>query len=145
MTAGHGRMLSGRCCVKNGVGALVMAAISLGVAPAAAAYPSDADSHGFVGYPGGRCAAADNALAIGRTAQSLAVICQASSGTMYYMGYGLENGLPVRVDKVLRYYSAGYTVNNIDAQYTVTPEMFEVDGAHSVLSREQWIEYWPSY
>ena len=123
----------------------MVAAISLGVAPAAAAYPPDADSHGFIGYPGGRCAGADNALAIGRTEQSLAVICQDSSGAMYYMGYGLKNGLPVRVNKVLRYLSAGYTVNNVDAQYTVTPQMFEVDGAHSVLSREQWIEYWPSY
>jgi hypothetical protein len=138
-------VFSGRGFVKTGAGALVVVALSLGLAPAAAAFPSDADSHGFVGYPGGRCAGADNALAIGRTAQSLAVICQGSSGAMYYMGYGLENGLPVRVDKVLRYFSAGYTVNNIDAQYTVTPERFEVDGAHSVLSREQWIEYWPSY
>jgi serine/threonine protein kinase, bacterial len=131
--------------VTGSTGALLAAALSLGLAPTAAAYPPDADSHGFVGYPGGRCAGADNALAIGRTAQSLAVICQDSSGAMYYMGYGLENGLPVRVDRVLRYFSAGYTVNNVDAQYTVTPQMFEVDGAHSVLSREQWIEYWPSY
>jgi len=131
--------------VTGSTGALLAAALSLGLAPAAAAYPPDADGHGFVGYPGGRCAGADNALAIGRTAQSLAVICQDSSGATYYMGYGLENGLPIRVDKVLRYLSDGYSVNNIDAQYTVTPQMFEVDGAHSVLSREQWIEYWPPY
>ena len=56
-----------------------------------------------------------------------------------------ENGLSVRVDKVLRYFAAGYSVNNVDAQYTVTPQMLEIDGAHSVLSREPWIEYWPSY
>ena len=55
------------------------------------------------------------------------------------------NGLSVRVDKVLRYFAAGYSVNNVGAQYTVTPQMLEIDGAHSVLSREPWIEYWPSY
>jgi hypothetical protein len=120
-------------------------ALAVSLAPVAAAYPPDADSHGFVGYSGGRCAGMDNALAIGRTAQSLAVICQNSSGEMYYVGYGLENGLSVRVDKVLRYFAAGYSVNNVDAQYTVTPQMLEIDGAHSVLSREPWIEYWPSY
>jgi hypothetical protein len=131
--------------VTASTGALLLAAVSLGLAPSAAAYPPDADSHGFVGYPGGRCTGPDNALAIGRTAQSLAVICQDSTGAMYYVGYGLGNGLPIRVDRVLRYFSAGYTVNNIDAQYTVTPETFEVDGAHALLSREPWLEYWPAY
>lgn len=104
---------------------------------------SDADAHGFVGYQGGRCRDADVAVAMGRTADSLAVICQNSDGKLYYVGFGLHNGLPVVLERVLRYWDDGYTVNNLDYQYTVTPEMLEIDQGQGVLSREQWIEYWP--
>ena len=103
----------------------------------------DADSHGFIGYQGGRCRDADVAVAMGRTADSLAVICQNSDGKLYYVGFGLHNGLPVLLERVLRYWEDGYTVNNLEYQYTVTPEMFEIDQGQGVLSREQWIEYWP--
>ena len=103
----------------------------------------DADAHGFVGYQGGRCRDADVAVAMGRTADSLAVICQNSDGKLYYVGFGLHNGLPVVLERVLRYWDDGYTVNNLDYQYTVTPEMLEIDQGQGVLSREQWIEYWP--
>jgi len=51
------------------------------------------------------------------------------------VGFGLRNGLPVVVNKVLRY-NAGYTVSNIDTQYTVTPEALEINQGSSVLTRE---------
>jgi serine/threonine-protein kinase len=80
----------------------------------------DADAQGFVGHAGGRCRDPDLAVAMGRTDNSLAVICQSGGGSLFYEGFGLQNGLPVAVDKVLRF-NDGYTVNNIDTQYTITP------------------------
>ncbi len=101
----------------------------------------DADGHGFVGYGGGRCADQDFAVALGRTEQSLVAICQTSSGETYYEGFGFRNGLAIHLDKAL-HYNAGYTINNADVQYTVTPNALEVDQNTTVLSREPMLEYW---
>ena len=69
------------------------------------------------------------------------MICARSDGSLYYVGFGLGNGPSIHVDKPLRY-NDGYTVNNIDTQYTVTPGMLEIDQGSSVLTREPMIEYW---
>ena len=81
-----------------------------------------------MGYQGDGARDADVAVAMGRTADSLAVICQNSDGKLYYVGFGLHNGLARRVGKeCCSYWDDGYTVNNLDYQYTVTPEMLEID------------------
>ena len=64
---------------------------------------------------------------MGRTADSLAVICQNSDGKLYYVGFGLQRVCPSCWKRVLRYWDDGFTVNNLDYQYTVTPEMLEID------------------
>ena len=63
---------------------------------------------------------------MGRTADSLAVICQNSDGKLYYRGFRPAQRVARRVGKVLHYWDDGYTVNNLD-WYTVTPEMLEID------------------
>jgi hypothetical protein len=57
--------------------------------------PPDAHPQGFVGYPGAQCNYSNPAVAIGRTSQSLVVICETGVGRFYYKGVGLENGLSV--------------------------------------------------
>ena len=58
----------------------------------------DADSQGFVGYPVARCNDTNPAVAMGRTSESLVVICQTGVGRFYYKGVGLQNGLSVEID-----------------------------------------------
>jgi len=45
--------------------------------------PRDADSQGFVGYPGARCKYTNPAVVMGRTADSVVVICQTGVGRFY--------------------------------------------------------------
>jgi hypothetical protein len=47
--------------------------------------PPDADSQGFVGYPGARCNYTNPAVVMGRTADSVVVICQTGVGRFYYL------------------------------------------------------------
>jgi hypothetical protein len=60
--------------------------------------PPDADPQGFVGYPGARCNYTNPAVAIGRTSESLVVICQTGVGRFYYKGFGRQNGSSVEID-----------------------------------------------
>jgi len=47
--------------------------------------PPDADSQGFVGYPGVRRYYTNPAVVMGRTADSFVVICQTGVGRFYYL------------------------------------------------------------
>jgi hypothetical protein len=53
--------------------------------------PPDADTQGFVGYPGAQCNHTNPAVTIGRTADSAVVICKTGVGRFYYKGFGLQN------------------------------------------------------
>jgi hypothetical protein len=101
----------------------------------------DANAGGFVGYSGGRCVDVDTAVAMGRTADSLVVICQNRDGHLYYVGFGLRNRLSIVVPGALPYYS-GYVANNIDTQYTVTSDALTIYQTASGNDVEPMIEYW---
>ena len=45
-----------------------------------------------------RCNYTNSAVAIGRTSDSLVVICETGVGWFYYKGFGLQNGLSVDID-----------------------------------------------
>lgn len=104
----------------------------------------DADAQGFVGYAGGRCRDADPAIAMGRTTDSLVVICQHAEEAPYYVGFGLGNGLPIVIPKALRYNDTGFVVTNLDTQYTITPQSLTIYQAATGNAVEPMIEYWPS-
>ena len=114
-------------------------------APVSARPPlPDADAHGFVGYGGGRCLDTDLALAMGRTEDSLVVICQHDDEPPYYVGFGLGNRLAIVIPKASRYYDTGFSVNNLDTQYTITPESLTIYQPATGNTIEPMIEYWPS-
>ena len=81
--------------------------------------PPDADTQGFVGYPGARCNYANPAVT-GRTSESLAVICQTGVGRLCYKGVGLKNGLSVEIDDPVQTGVAFVATNN-GVQYSVSP------------------------
>ena len=66
-------------------------------APSPTVVPPSArpDSQGFVGYPGARSNYTNPAVPIGRTADSVVVICQTGVGRFCYKGVGLKKGQSV--------------------------------------------------
>ena len=101
----------------------------------------DADAQGFRSYPGARCNYTNPAVVIGRTPQSLVVICQTGVGRFYYKGYGLQNGLSVEIDDPVRNGVAFVAVNN-GVQYSVSPDRLVITQGSAVLSNEPMLEYW---
>jgi Hsp70 protein len=111
-------------------------------APAVAAPTlSDADSYGFINYPGARCIDNDQAIVLGRTAQSAIAICQSSNGHAYYRGYGLNNQLSVHIDDVTRS-ASGWTATNNGYLYSITTSGLAITAAGTTIQDEQWTEYW---
>lgn len=109
--------------------------------PTAPTTVSDADSHGFIGNYLARCLDVDPAVAIGRTNNSLLVICQSQGGTLYYKGMGLQNQQGVYIDGVART-SSGFTVTNNGVQYTITRNELQINQGGSTLADEPMTAYW---
>ena len=103
--------------------------------------PPDADSQGFVGYPGARCNYTNPAVAIGRTSESLAVICQTGLGRLYYKGVGLKNGLSVEIDDPVHTGAAFVAANN-GVQYSLSRTALIITQGSTMLSNEPMLEYW---
>ncbi len=101
----------------------------------------DADGQGFLNYPGARCNYTNPAVAIGRTSQSLVVICQTGVGRLYYKGFGLQNGLSVEIDDPVRN-GANFIAANNGVQYSVSPNALIITRGSTVLSTEPMVEYW---
>jgi hypothetical protein len=103
--------------------------------------PPDADSQGFLGYPGARCNSTNPAVVIARTAASALVICETGVGRFYYRGVGLQNGLSVEIEDP-RAMGSGFIATNNGAQYLVSPGALVITQGSSVLSNEPMVEYW---
>jgi hypothetical protein len=103
--------------------------------------PPDADSQGFVGYPGARCNYTNPAVAIGRTPDSVVVICLTGAGRFYYKGVGLQNGLPVEIDDPVKT-GAAFVATNNGVQYSVSPTALTITQGSTVMSNEPMLEYW---
>lgn len=103
--------------------------------------PPDADPQGFVGYPDARCNDTNPAVAIGRTADSVVVICQTGIGRLYYKGVGLQNGLSVEVDDPVPT-GATFVATNNGVQYSLSPTALIITQGSTVLSNEPMLEYW---
>ena len=101
----------------------------------------DADTQGFVGYPGARCNHTNPAVAIGRTSDSVVVICQTGVGRLYYKGVGLQNGQSVEIDDPVQT-GAAFVATNNGVQYSVSPAALIITQSLTVMSNEPMSEYW---
>ncbi len=104
---------------------------------------SGADEQGFLAPSAARCDHTNPAVAIGRTAKSLVVVCQTGVGRYYYKGVRVSDGSGITLDDPVRT-SAGFTATNgADAtQYTVSASSLTiVDARGQILASEPMIEY----
>lgn len=108
---------------------------------AALAGVSGADAQGFVGHAA-RCEAGDTLVAAIRTASSLAVICDGSSGGYYYHGERLRDGANVRLANAVPADGGFDAVNPADgARYEVRPDTLTILSNGRVDSAERALEY----
>jgi serine/threonine-protein kinase len=102
---------------------------------------SGADAQGFVGEAA-RCEAGDSLAAAIRTASSLAVICEESSGDYYYHGQRLRDGANVRLANAVPSEGGFDAVNPADgARYEVRPDKLTILSNGRVDSAERALEY----
>lgn len=102
---------------------------------------SGADAQGFVGQAA-RCDAGDSLVAAIRTASSLAVICDASSGGYYYHGQRLRDGANVRLANAVPSEGGFDAVNPADgARYEVRPDKLTILSNGHVDSAERALEF----
>ncbi|MFG1935287.1 serine/threonine-protein kinase [Mycobacterium sp. NPDC048908] len=102
---------------------------------------SGTDGQGFVGHAA-RCDAGSTPAAAIRTAQSLAVICQMTSGSYYYHGERLRDGANVRLSNAVPN-GGGFDVTNPEdgASYEVRPDHLTIRSNGHVDSNEPALEY----
>jgi serine/threonine protein kinase len=102
---------------------------------------SGTDSLGFVGHAA-RCDPGSTPAAAIRTAQSLAVICETTSGDYYYHGERLRDGANVRLDNAVPA-GGGFDVTNPadGARYEVRPNLLTILSNGHVDSAEPALEY----
>ncbi|MUL76181.1 serine/threonine-protein kinase [Mycolicibacterium sp. CBMA 226] len=102
----------------------------------------DADSRGFTTYNGAaRCAGADEAAMILRTAQSVVVICRSSVGVLYYLGYRLSDGAKIRLSTVHQSGDGYVAINDPDAaEYHVSSSGLEIVQNGKTLASEPAVE-----
>jgi hypothetical protein len=103
----------------------------------------DADVHVFLAYPDARCLDVDPAVALGRTADSLVLICQVRPGDWYYKGYGLKNHLPLFINGAQRT-AKGFRATNYGVQYDVAPDALTITQGSAGVSSERMLEFWLS-
>ncbi|MFI2839268.1 MULTISPECIES: serine/threonine-protein kinase [Mycolicibacterium] len=102
---------------------------------------SGTDSRGFVGHSA-RCDSSSSPVALIRTAQSLAIICQTTSGDFYYRGERLRDGANLEIRNAQRSGPGFVAVNPADgARYAVMPDLLTISSNGRVDSSESALEY----
>jgi hypothetical protein len=132
-----GRSLAAQPLARSGQSSADEQAAGLIARPA----PQGSDLEGFVGYPGARCNSANPAVAIGRTSQSLVVICQTYDGRFYCKRLGLQNGLSVELQNFVRIDDT-FGASNNGIQYQVSPAALIIKEGQATVSVEPMLEYW---
>ena len=103
--------------------------------------PPDADPQGFVGYPGARCNDTNPAVAVGRTADSVVVICQTGCRAVL-----LQRRWPtervISRDRRSGATGATFVPTNNGVQYSLSPTALIITQGSTVLSNEPMLEYW---
>lgn len=102
----------------------------------------DTDAQGFVGYPAGRCDPGSTPAAMGRTTQSVIVICEVGPANYYYRGVRLSDGASIELANAVRS-SGGFDVTNpMDGtRYQVRPAGISITSPSGQVFSEPMIEY----
>jgi hypothetical protein len=69
------------------------------------------DDLGWTAYPGARCDSGNQPAVMGRTTQSVVVVCQIQPGNFYYRGVRLSDGASIELANAVRS-SGGFDVTN---------------------------------
>lgn len=103
---------------------------------------SGTDAQGFVGYPAARCDPGDTPTAMGRTPQSLVVICEVGPANYYYRGLRLSDGASIELSNAVRS-SGGFDVTNpVDGtRYQVRHTGISITSPGGQVYSEPMIEY----
>ncbi|WP_235916443.1 serine/threonine-protein kinase [Antrihabitans cavernicola] len=111
--------------------------------PATSVGVAGADSRGFTGIAAARCNAADPAVVVGRTTDSLVVICQTPAARYYYKGVRTSDGADIELDDP-RPTPDGFAVtNSVDGtQYRVTSDALTILANGQVAAQESMVDYW---
>ncbi|OBK25393.1 protein kinase [Mycobacterium asiaticum] len=110
-------------------------------APSLSRAVDGADGLGFIGHAA-RCDSGNPAVAVGRTAQSLVVICQAGQGSFYYRGERLSDGANISLANAVPA-SGGFDVTNPanNVRYQVRPSMLTIISGSHVDAAEPMLQY----
>jgi serine/threonine protein kinase len=102
----------------------------------------DADAQGFVGYPAVRCDPGSTPAVMGRTTQSLIVVCEVGPANYYYRGVRLSDGASIELANAVRS-SGGFDVTNpVDGtRYQVRPTGISITSPSGQVFSEPMIEY----
>jgi serine/threonine protein kinase len=100
------------------------------------------DAQGFVGYPAARCDTGSTPAVMGRTTQSLVVVCEIGPANYYYRGLRLSDGASIELANAVRS-SGGFEVTNpVDGtRYEVRPTGISITSPGGQVSSEPMIEY----
>jgi serine/threonine protein kinase len=111
-------------------------------APHAQPSLSGTDAQGFIGYPGARCDPGSVPAVMGRTTQSLIVVCEVGPANYYYRGLRLSDGASIELANAVRS-SGGFDVTNpVDGtRYQVRPTGISITSPGGQVSSEPMIEY----
>ena len=101
----------------------------------------DTDGQGFVGIPEARCNHTNPAVAVGRTAESLVVICETGAGRYYYKGVRTDDGAAIEIDDPVPS-GDGFTVTNAGVQYRISSSALVISEGSTVLTEEPMLQYW---
>lgn len=102
---------------------------------------SGTDSQGFLPGTGPRCNASNPAVAIGRTSQSLVVVCQTGVGRFYYKGLRQSDGSMIELDDPTRS-GTGFVAVNGKVRYSLGPNSLVISEDGNVLTNEPMLAYW---
>jgi len=109
--------------------------------PSSAPTLADTDAQGFVGVPQARCNNTNSAIAVGRTAESLVVVCEAGIGRLYYKGIRVADGTSIEIDDPVAS-GNGFTAANGAVQYSISPDSLVITEGSALLGEEPMVQYW---
>jgi serine/threonine protein kinase len=100
------------------------------------------DARGFVDYPAARCDPGSTPAMMGRTTQSVLVVCEIGPANYYYRGLRLSDGASIELANAVRS-SDGFDVTNpVDGtRYQVRPTSISITSPGGQVFTEPMIQY----
>ncbi len=100
------------------------------------------DDLGWTAYPAARCDSGNQPAVIGRTKQSVLVVCQVQPGNFYYRGVRLSDGASIELANAVRS-SEGFDVTNPTdgTRYRIRPTSLTIAPPDGPPSFEPMLEY----